>query len=196
MRKNKEETAESRRRILKEAARLYREKGFSGVGVTDIMEAAGMTHGGFYRHFPSKEALIAEAMAEAFTDRASPLAPDHGEAGSDLLRNYIDLYLSKDHLDHPAAGCPVAAVGSEAAHIGGDVSRVFHDGVARTIDRVAEALGGAKEESRPEALRLLATLVGAIVIARAVGNHSDIRDDVLKAVRADGDVSRLIGAER
>lgn len=193
MRKSKEETAESRRRILKEAARLYRGRGFDGVGVAEIMEAAGMTHGGFYRHFPSKEALIAEAMAEAFVERADSLTAQEGETGADLIRTYIDLYLSQMHLDRPEIGCPMAAVGSEAAHIGGDVSRAFNEGAERIVDRVATALGGRTEAHRAEALRLLSTLVGAVVVARAVGSASDLRAEVLEAVREDGTIARLIG---
>jgi TetR/AcrR family transcriptional repressor of nem operon len=191
MRKSKEETAESRRRILDAAARLYRERGFDGVGVAEIMEAAGMTHGGFYRHFPSKEALIGEAMSEAFMERAAPLEGMNGAAAHALLRDYIGMYLSKPHLDNPGLGCPVAAVGSEAAHVGGDVSRVFDEGIARIVDRVALALGG-QDEQRAQALRVLTTLVGAVVVARAVGSRSAIREEVLEAVRGDAEVAPLI----
>ena len=95
MRKSKEETAESRRRILNAAACLYREKGFDGIGVADIMEAAGMTHGGFYRHFPSKEALISEAMSEVFAYRTAELKPTGGAAGIELVREYIRTTFSR-----------------------------------------------------------------------------------------------------
>lgn len=194
MRKSKEETAESRRRILKEAARLYREKGFDGIGVADIMQAAGMTHGGFYRHFPSKEALIAEAMTEAFSDLVRPLEPTGNESGADLVRRYIEMYLSKTHLEHPRAGCPLAAVGSEVPHVGGDVCNVFREGIERTVEGIAAALGEPREANRSEALRLVATLVGAVVIARAAGAGSDIRAEVLRAVRDDEEIAGLIGA--
>ena len=193
MRKSKEETAESRRRILDAAAQLYREKGFDGVGVAEIMEAAGMTHGGFYRHFPSKEALIGEAMSETFIDRAARLTPNDGVDGRDLVRRYVETYLSQAHLQTPELGCPVAAVGSEAAHIGGRVSRVFDEGIERLVNRIALALGG-HDEQRAQALRLLSTMVGAVVVARAVGAQSAIREEVLDAVRADGEVAALIGS--
>lgn len=194
MRKSREEAAESRRRILKEAGRLYREKGFDGVGVADIMQAAGMTHGGFYRHFPSKEALIAEAMAEAFAERAAPLVDTDKTPGPDLLRQYVEMYLSQAHLERPEIGCPLAAVGSEVAHVGGSVPAVFGAGVDRVVEGMAAALGGAQEEDRAAALRLLATLVGAVVISRAVGAGSDIRGEVLDAVRKDGEIARLLKA--
>lgn len=192
MRKSRQETAESRRRIVQAAARLYREKGFEGVAVQDVMQAAGMTHGGFYRHFPSKEALIAAAMTDAFEDRIPPVAVEGDPADVALLRQYVDLYLSGDHLDHPALGCPVAAVGSEAPHLGGEVSRTFHEGMERMVRRLAVAFPGTEEQRRAEALRVLASLVGAVVIARAVGSSSSLRDDVLAAVRNDEEVSRLM----
>lgn len=194
MRKSKEETAESRRRILDAAARLYREKGFDGIGVADIMEAAGMTHGGFYRHFPSKEALIGEAMSEIFNDRAARLTPSEGAAGLEVLREYVRMYLSEGHLDTPSAGCPVAAVGSEASHVGGVVSSAFNDGVEQLVSRMALALGDS-EEDRVQALRLLSTMVGAVVVARAVGPGSRIRSEVLEAVRKDDEVASLVAPE-
>ncbi|MCQ4161376.1 TetR/AcrR family transcriptional regulator [Roseomonas sp. GC11] len=199
MRKSKEETAESRRRILREAARLYRERGFDGVGVAEIMEAAGMTHGGFYRHFPSKEALIAEAMAEAFADRLPLLTAGGGAAGDaaagpDMVRSYVGLYLSAAHLDNPALGCPVAAVGSEAAHLGGPVSQAFREGIELLAEKATAALGAAPGAQRPAVLRLFATLVGAVVIARAAGPGSVIAGEVLEAVRTGGEVARLMEA--
>jgi len=195
MRKSKEETAESRRRILDAAARLYREKGFDGVGVADIMAAAGMTHGGFYRHFPSKEALISEAMSETFAYWAARLTPADGTAGLALLREYVRTYLSEGHLDTPSGGCPVAAVGSEATHVGGVVSSAFNDGIEQLVKRVTSALGDSKDD-RAQALRLLATMVGAIVVARAAGPGSSIRSEVLEAVRNDDEMASLVAPGR
>lgn len=191
MRKSKEETAESRRRILDAAARLYREQGFDGVGVADIMEAAGMTHGGFYRHFPSKEALIGEAMSEVFAYRADRLTPTGGTGGIELVREYVRTYLTEGHLDTPSGGCPIAAVGSEAAHVGGVVSSAFNDGIEQLVNRVAAALGDS-EDDRAQALRLLSTMVGAVVVARAAGPGSRIRSEVLEAARKDDEVARLV----
>lgn len=192
MRKSREQTAESRRKILQEAARLYREKGFDGVGVAEIMDAAGLTHGGFYRHFSSKEALIAEAMAEAFADRLSVLKEQDDVAGAELLRGFVEGYLSERHLQRPDSGCPLAAVGSEAAHLGGDLARVFETGIDRAIDAMADAFGGDAPAHRAQALRLLATLAGAVVISRAVGADSDLRAEVLAAVRQDDEIARLL----
>jgi TetR/AcrR family transcriptional repressor of nem operon len=192
MRKTKEATAESRQRILTEAARLYRQRGFDGVGVADIMEAAGMTHGGFYRHFPSKDALIAEAMAKVFADRAANLEGGQGESTADLLRSYVETYLSPGHVAHPELGCPMAAVGSEAAHVGDHVAHAFRDGAERILGAMSEAFGGRGDARRAAALRLFAMLVGAVVVARASGDRA-FQSDVLDAVRDDPAVRRILG---
>jgi TetR/AcrR family transcriptional repressor of nem operon len=193
MRKTKEATAESRQRILTEAARLYRQKGFDGVGVADIMEAAGMTHGGFYRHFPSKEALIAEAMAKVFSDRAETLEAGDGGRGADAIRSYVEAYLSPGHVAHPELGCPMAAVGSEASHVGDAVSHAFRDGAEQILGRITDNLRGPGESRRPAALRLIATLVGAVVIARASGDRV-FQAEVLDAVREDPEVRKVLGS--
>jgi TetR/AcrR family transcriptional repressor of nem operon len=191
MRKSKEATAESRQRILTEAARLYRERGFDGVGVADIMEAAGMTHGGFYRHFRSKEALIAEAVAKAFADRARGLESRETGAALDAVRAYVGTYLSPDHVAHPEIGCPMAAVGSEAPHAGDDVARAFRDGAERIVDSLSRALKGGDPSVRPAALRLLSILVGAVVVARSTGDRT-FQAELLKAVRSDPCVRQLL----
>jgi TetR/AcrR family transcriptional repressor of nem operon len=193
MRKTKEATAESRQRILSEAARLYRQKGFDGVGVADIMEAAGMTHGGFYRHFPSKEALIAEAMTKAFADRAATLERGDGVAAADLVRSYVATYLSPGHVAHPELGCPMAAVGSEAAHVGEAVNDAFRDGAEKILEPIAESLRGPGGSRRAAALRLLATLVGAVVVARASGDET-FQAEVLDAVRDDPAIRKVLGS--
>lgn len=192
MRKSKEETAGSRRRILQEAGRLYREKGFDGVGVAQIMEAAGMTHGGFYRHFSSRESLIAETMAEAFADKLRRLGPGDDASGRDQLRAYVDGYLSPRHVAGVGAGCPLAALGSEAAHVGGEVGEVFNAGIDRFAESIAAALDTPEETRRAAALRLLAKLVGAVVIARAAGPGSALGADLLDAVRNDPEIACLI----
>jgi TetR/AcrR family transcriptional repressor of nem operon len=193
MRRTKEATAESRQKILTEASRLYRERGFDGVGVADIMEAAGMTHGGFYRHFPSKEALIAEAMAKVFADRAEALE-GQGGASTDLVRAYVETYLSPAHIAHPELGCPMAAVGSEAAHVGDSVAHAFRDGAERILGPISQALEGRTTTGREAALRLLSTLVGAVVVARASGD-ARFQAELLDAVRADPAIRKVLEAK-
>lgn len=180
MRKSRADAEESRRRIVEVASRLYREHGFNGVGVADIMEAAGMTHGGFYRHFTSKEELIAAAIAEAFSIRRTRMdALDQ----DNFAQDYIRMYLAPGHVERPGSGCPIPALGSEAIHVGKGVGEVFTDGIEETVARLANSLDGTPAERRKGALRLLAELVGAIVIARASAEGSPLRKDVLDAAR-------------
>jgi TetR/AcrR family transcriptional regulator, transcriptional repressor for nem operon len=190
MRRTKEATAESRKIIVTTASRLFREKGFDGIGVADIMAAAGLTHGGFYRHFPSKEALIAEAMQEAFNEKSQPLEDDTG--GISRVRAYVSDYLSKEHLAKTSRGCPIAAVGSESQHVGPAATDVFSNGIASLLKPLAKALQHSAGDRHQAALRLLASLVGAVVMARA-SNDPKLQADLLEAVRNDEDVIKVLG---
>lgn len=182
MRKSREAAAESRRAIVETAAALLRERGL-GVGLAEIMAAAGMTHGGFYRHFASKEALVAEALELAADEKAATLAPQPGRPAREALRDYVALYLSQAHIDHPEKGCPIAALGSEAAR-SPDSARALAAGAEQLAACFAEDLGGDPTEARRQAVAMLAAMVGAVVIARAAGD-SPLRGETLDAVRAD-----------
>jgi TetR/AcrR family transcriptional regulator, transcriptional repressor for nem operon len=198
MRRSKQATAESRRTIVETASKLFRARGLEGVGVADLMQAAGMTHGGFYRHFPSKAALVAEAMAHAFSEVATRLEPRAGDAAPEpvaaALSVYLNVYLSAGHVSHAESGCPMAAIGSEAPHAGAEVSAAFAAGAHRIVDRLTEALGQTSPEPREAALRLLSSIVGAIVISRAVGEGS-LQDEIIAAVRTDPIVVRALGGK-
>jgi TetR/AcrR family transcriptional regulator, transcriptional repressor for nem operon len=183
VRRSKGETAESRQTIVTTASRLFREKGFDGVGVADIMAAAGLTHGGFYRHFVSKEALIAEAVTEAFVEKARHLEADDANDLAQKAQAYVNDYLSAGHVAQAGIGCPIAALGSEAPHVGKPVANVFAQGVEQLLGPLAKTLEPSSPDARQSALRLLATLVGTVVIARAVDEPS-LRDELLAAVRA------------
>jgi TetR/AcrR family transcriptional repressor of nem operon len=204
MRRSREATAESRRTIVDTASRLFRAHGLAGVGVADVMVASGMTHGGFYRHFPSKEALVAEAMAHAFGEVSERLSATQTGDGlvpppAAKLATYVADYLSAGHVAHPARGCPMAAAGSEAPHAGAEVGSTFSAGAELMVAKLTGALDHASPSapnsspSREDALRLLSSLVGAVVIARAVGD-GPLQDDVLEAVRADPLVMRALAA--
>lgn len=197
MRRSKAATAESRRTITETASRLFRARGLEGVGVADIMQAAGMTHGGFYRHFPSKEALVAEAMAHAFGEVGSRLELNDAADGTNhlavKLRAYVEDYLSAGHVVHSEQGCPMAAVGSEAPHAGGEVGASFAEGTEHLVQRLTTALANASATPREAALRLLSSLVGTIVIARAVGAVA-LQNEVIAAMRADPAVVQALNA--
>jgi TetR/AcrR family transcriptional regulator, transcriptional repressor for nem operon len=193
MRRSKQATAESRRMITETASRLFRAQGFENVGVADVMQAAGMTHGGFYRHFASKEALVAEAMSHAFGETAARLSPQAATNLPARLSAYVEDYLSRGHVDHPELGCPIATMGTDAPHAGAEVGVAFATGAEQLVRRLTEALGDASPAPREDALRLLASLVGAIVIARAV-SPGPLHDEVMAAVRTDPIVMRALGA--
>ena len=169
MRVTKEKAAENRERILTAAARLFRERGLSGVGVDALGEAAGMTHGSLYSQFGSKERLAAEALAEALARSASKVALEDTEPGSGALSGFIRRYLSTRHRDEPGQGCALAALGCEIPRQPLAVRRAFTEGLQATVGRIARLLPqGHRQAPEDEALAVIATLVGALVLARAV----------------------------
>lgn len=183
MRMSREAMARHHEQIVDAAARLLRERGVEGTSVADLMQAAGLTHGGFYRHFESKEALVAEASEAAFAGMLDSIEARFKKLGPvEGLESYVGRYLSGQHVKGPGSGCPVAALGSEAARVGPDVQKVFAERIGKQLDLLASGLEGDASERRTKAMRLLATLVGAVVVARAVGD-SRIGAEVLKACR-------------
>jgi TetR/AcrR family transcriptional regulator, transcriptional repressor for nem operon len=182
MKVSREQVAEHHRRIVGAAGKLFREKGFDGVGVADIMKSAGLTHGGFYGHFASKEDLIAQACAGAanvdtwlaVTERA-PKNP---------LAAIVSFYLSARHRDHPETGCLLASLGPEVARQRGGVRRAFTDGLRTRLDFLAEIVTGrSKAAKRRKAIATMSALVGALVLARAVDDPS-LSDEILSATAA------------
>ncbi len=173
MRVTREQVQENRRRILEAAGRLFREKGFAAVTVAEVMEAAGLTHGGFYGHFASKEDLAAQALAQA-------LAPAPREPGkAQDLAGFVAAYLSASHRDRPGSGCALAALGSEAARQPAPVRRAFTEGVEARLARMQEAL---PDGDRAAALAAISQLVGAVMLARAVDDPA-LSDEILAAGR-------------
>lgn len=179
MRVSDEEKERSRARILAAAGRLFRERGVEGASVGDIMREAGMTHGGFYRHFADKDALLAAAITDAFTSFARPLldAPDAAEARA-AAEAFRKLYLSPTHRANPGQGCPAAALGPDIARAEPAVRAAFSDGVAQVVAGLARGQG-TDLPTREAALRDLATMVGAMVLARAVDD--DLGSEILAA---------------
>lgn len=176
MRVSAAERARSQERIIAAASTLLRGGGASGASVHEVMKAAGLTHGGFYRHFPDKEAMLAAAIAAAFAEFAAHLESGDGNS----LAAFERLYLSDDHVAHPALGCPAAAAAPDVTRAGPTVRAAFGAGLATIIDRMAAALTGRHRRQR--AIRQFATMVGAVVLARA--SDPDTAAEVLAAVRA------------
>jgi len=168
MRMSAEAKDQSRARIVSAAARMFRERGIEGASLGDIMGAAGMTHGGFYRHFDGKDDLMAAALAEAFTAFAQGAAADP--------QAFCNRYLSADHIASPGNGCPAAALGPEVARASAPVRSAFAEGLEQVITGLA-----AKSGNRDAALRRLSMMLGAVVLARATGG--DLAQEILAAVQ-------------
>jgi AcrR family transcriptional regulator len=155
---------------------VLRETGFDGVGVADIMKRAGLTHGGFYAHFPSREALVAEALERAGHDSRLRLERSiaAGEArGASRFRALVESYLSERHLKSPESGCPVAALGSEIPRQGEAVREAAQARVASLLAAVEAALPPG--QAAGTAAVVTAQMVGALQIARALGDNASGR---------------------
>ena len=169
-------------RILDAAARAIRRSGFEGVGVADVMKAAGLTHGGFYAHFESREAMLAEALARAGSGGAASLAKRvEGRArGATTFRAIVEGYLSEAHLVSTESGCPVAALASEMPRQSPELREASVRRVQSLVGKVLEALPGpgAKEQ----AMVIASTMVGALQLARVLGANAKGRS-MLAAAR-------------
>jgi TetR/AcrR family transcriptional regulator, transcriptional repressor for nem operon len=178
MRVSKEKAAENRERILKAASRLVRERGISSVGVDALAEAAGMTHGSLYSQFGSKERLVEEAVAHAIVTKGQEVP----EAFA--VSDYVSEYLSTAHRDMPGSGCPFAALCCEIPRQGRGVRERFTAGVWGMIGLLSGRMdSGLKPRQREEkALATVASLVGALVLARAVSDPK-LSDDILRATK-------------
>jgi TetR/AcrR family transcriptional repressor of nem operon len=175
MRVSRERVAENRERIVTAAARLFRERGLSGVGVDALTQAAGLTHGSLYSQFGSKERLAAEALSHALTKSAERLSDAR------TLDEYASRYLSPAHRDRPGDGCVMAALSGEIPRQGATIRHCFTDAVRATTHRIASLEPGGRDGG-DEALAIIATLVGALALARAV-DDPDLSDRILAAAR-------------
>ena len=177
MRVSREQAAENRTKIVDVASRLFREKGFDGVGLDEIMREAGLTHGGFYRHFASKDDLAAEALAKALVRGTEKLSPFTD------LNGYVSAYLSDIHCADRRDGCGLAALGSDVAREGTGVRRALTDYVAARLGWIARLFGGSARVKRKRAIATLSGLVGALTLARAVDDPA-LSKEILVAARA------------
>jgi TetR/AcrR family transcriptional repressor of nem operon len=180
MRSSNQVAAENRERIVALAAKLVRERGLASVGVAELMEAAGMTHGGFYKHFESKDALIAEAVAYSFKTPGGSLrlAAEAARPGQEL-KAIVDAYLSERHRDHPGAGCAVAALAGEVGNRKSPARNALQEGRERLVSLVAKYWKGPDREGNASAF--VSTMVGALINARLAAGASS--DAVLRAAK-------------
>jgi TetR/AcrR family transcriptional regulator, transcriptional repressor for nem operon len=174
MRVSKETAAENRRRILTAASRLIREQGISGAGVDSIMTAAGLTHGAFYSHFDSKEAVVEEALRVVLDESRQLWVRRASRKGKrDALETIIDGYLSPRHRNSLGEGCAVAALGSDLPRQPRMVRRAFTKRLQESLAMLA-SLVPAKAASRGDdvAIRLFSSMLGALILSRAVADEA------------------------
>jgi TetR/AcrR family transcriptional repressor of nem operon len=189
MKVSKAQAQENRARIVETAATLFREHGYDGVGVADLMAAAGFTHGGFYKHFGSKADLMAEAAA-------SGIAQSVANKGNLDLAAFVAHYLSREHRDDRGAGCTLAALGGDAARQSAEVQAKFADGIESSVAAFRqkgatagkEGEEGDGVESDPQEVRArmigtFALIVGAMVLSRACPDDSPLADEILDVCR-------------
>ena len=183
MRVSRQKAAENRERIIDAAGALFRSKGFGGIGVADIMKAADLTHGGFYGHFASKDDLAALACRKATAQAADNWQQTAAKVPDDAYAALLMRYLQPSHRDKPGQGCVFAALGADAARSDPVVQHAFADGLKPLIDLLAKSAPGRfKAERRRKGVAAMAGLVGALLLARAVGK-GELSDEILEATR-------------
>jgi TetR/AcrR family transcriptional repressor of nem operon len=181
MRVSREQAVKNRERIIDVASREFREKGFDGIGVADVMKSAGLTHGGFYGHFASKDDLIAEACA-ASMDRSAEKWSKLAEASPDeAFAAITNSYLLKAHRDDKATGCTIAALAPDIARQSRPVRTRFTEGTRALLNILAKAIPAQSEAAnRERALATMAGLVGTLMLSRAV-DDPEFADEILRA---------------
>jgi TetR/AcrR family transcriptional repressor of nem operon len=181
MKVTRQQAAANRERVVEAASALFRQHGFDGVGVADIMKAAGLTHGGFYGQFASKEDLAAEACAHSGRDSWASWMEAPPEK---RLKGIVQNYLRPDHRDNRTHGCLFAALGSDVGRQPRSVRRAFTDRVRAKIDLLRSVVSGRSAAARRDkAMATLAGLVGALILSRAVDDPA-LSDEILEAAAA------------
>ncbi|HGO6121770.1 TetR family transcriptional regulator [Burkholderia cepacia] len=177
---SRQQAAENRSAIVAAAERLFRVRGVDAVGLTELMKEAGFTQGGFYNHFKSKDALVAEVMAKAMQDRA-----DSPNAGS--LDAQVASYLSAAHRDNVEAGCPLSGFAGDAPRLTDAARACYAHGLATYLDRLERMVaveGGTPAQTRRDAIAVFSQMVGALVLSRAIaGTEPALADEILAAGR-------------
>ena len=186
MKVSKLQAAENRERVVDVAAKLFREKGFDGIGLADLMKQAGLTHGGFYGQFGSKENLMIEALSRAFEENIKHWSvvanqAEQKESGS-ALKAITTAYLSKTHRDQPHLGCVMASLGVDVARQSPTVRDHLTSGFRNFVSAMTRLFPQKSAEIRHEkALALTASLVGGLILARAVDDDA-LSQEIMRAV--------------
>jgi TetR/AcrR family transcriptional repressor of nem operon len=182
MRVSQDQMDANHKRVVEGASRLLRERGVRSTSVADAMQAAGLTHGGFYRHFDTKEALVAEALRAAFDEFLSPLMSKGGsDKYKEAVKEYRSQYLSEMHLENPQYGCPMPTLGADIGRESAALKREFGAGFQRISEALAAGMEGTSKQRLAMAMREMAMMVGAVMIARA--SDPETAQDVLAACK-------------
>ena len=180
MKITKTQSLANRAHIVETASQLFRERGYDGVGVAELMATAGFTQGGFYKHFGSKADLMAEAAA---------LSLERSAAGACTigLEEFVNRYVSRAHRDGRDTGCTVAALGGDAARQSDEVKATFASGSEKTLAAFEEKYraGATPEQARAKVLNLFTHAVGAVMLSRACPDDSALADEILQTCRAE-----------
>jgi TetR/AcrR family transcriptional regulator, transcriptional repressor for nem operon len=181
MRVSRIQAAENRETVINVASRLFRERGFDGIGLKDLMKGAGLTQGAFYKQFASKEDLAVQASRRALESAFSRWSAATAAKPEDPLGAVMAFYLSMEHREEKMDGCPIVALGSDAARQGSDVKASFEAGIKAHLEvlgRMVAAMDGKEPEGK--AMAILSTMVGAVTLSRAV-NDPDLAQAFLDA---------------
>jgi TetR/AcrR family transcriptional regulator, transcriptional repressor for nem operon len=170
MRVSRIQAAENRETVINVASRLFREHGFDGIGLKDLMERAGLTQGAFYKQFASKDDLAAQASRRALESAFHRWSAAAAANPQDPLGAVIAFYLSMAHCAERMDGCPIVALGSDAARQGADVKASFEAGIREYLELLGRWVGDGDEPSG-KAMAILSTMVGAVVLSRAVNDE-------------------------
>lgn len=171
MRVSRIQAAENRETVINVASRLFRERGFDGIGLKDLMKGAGLTQGAFYKQFASKEDLAAQASKRAMESATDRWSAATGAKPEDPLGAVIAFYLSMDHRGEKTDGCPIVALGSDAARQSMDVKASFEAGIKEHLEILGRFITQADgEESDGKAMAILSTMVGALTLSRVVND--------------------------
>jgi len=177
MRVSRIQAEENRQKVIDVASQLFREHGFDGIGLKDLMKGAGLTQGAFYKQFASKDDLSAQAASRALESTLNRWKVAAEENPQDPLEEVLALYLSMEHLAKRMDGCPVAALGSDAARQGGGLKAAFEAGITEQLEMLGGWIGdNHRNEFSGRAMVILSTMVGAMILARAVNDTELARE--------------------
>ncbi len=196
MKLTKEQAERNRQAIIQAAGEMFRQKGVDGVCLNELMKAAGFTHGGFYNHFATKEDLISEVLKDSFSQQTQAIKHACELGGEDAAKNFHDIienYMTAEHRDDPGSGCPIAAFAMDAARKGIGMQAAYAQGIENFLSVYENELSSATTDvnsetemgmsaAKQKAIRLLITMIGGMMLSRAVAEASPTLSDEILAV--------------